>query len=300
MNSTPLSFRNLLGALLLSALALSARAQLISNTTAVQTNGGAFTTNTRDTFGGSGVLSFAGSVATSFVNVNAQGATMPGMVSSRTFGTAGVANGSSEQSVTSRANVTYGDSLTVTGAPDGTTGIFSASFSVTQLVDYSVVGLGSAITQGPYTATIGMGDAVQTFTLTLAAVSGAPTLLESTFPQNSLVTLNTPFVYGTPFSLSLSLEGQAHTAAGGGGATGLSSIDITTALYWAGGARAADSDGHALPFSLSAASGLDYNRSYAPGGISPVPEPATYGIATAVLLCGLILRRRQSVGERSS
>lgn len=76
------------------------------------------------------------------------------------------------------------------------------------------------------------------------------------------------------FSATLQSEGNYF------GTRGTAEVDGYHSLYWGGISQVLDQNGHAITFSISSNSGIDYSRS-----LAPVPEPETW----AMLLAGLSL-----------
>lgn len=89
-----------------------------------------------------------------------------------------------------------------------------------------------------------------------------------------------PFTFGQEFGIDMSFSATLQSEGNYFGTRGTAEVDGYHSLYWGGISQVLDQNGHALTFSISSNSGIDYSRS-----LAPVPEPETW----AMLLAGLSL-----------
>lgn len=112
---------------------------------------------------------------------------------------------------------------------------------------------------------------------------------------NTTVWFAVPMVYGQAFDLGVfALASTGQLAAGGQQVANTSGVSFGHTFAWGGKGYLLSGNQHVPNFSLSAATGLNYDQAYA----SPVPEPTTLAMALAGLGWLGLRRRAQQPGLR--
>ncbi|GEM_PF-5081424 len=104
---------------------------------------------------------------------------------------------------------------------------------------------------------------------------------------SGLFAVDIPFIFGSPFILTLEVSGQTNagigaTSPGPGGAS--ASFDLAHSIDW-GGISSVTSNGVAVPYSLTSESGFDWSMSQIP--TTSVPEPSSW----ILVAFGVVVRR---------
>lgn len=120
-------------------------------------------------------------------------------------------------------------------------------------------------------------------------VSGSTQAIDSIL--GDFFTVRVPFASAVDLAISLVLLTDAQNDGPGFG-----TADAFHSAYWGGIVAVRDSDLNIVPFSVTSASGTDYRRSFVPGEVPTVPEPATL----SMLCCGFafLLNRRVRRGRQ--
>ena len=180
------------------------------------------------------------------------------------------------------SNASFSDYLTFVGQPAGTPGMLAFDVLLRGAETTSGAGpWGYASAQWQFDLRVD-GQPFQAYrsaTLAVNPSDGFTFTLVDSGDAFSLHRYEVPIVFGSPVSLSASLEGHAsaHVQVFGADSSFEAGYDLARSAYW-GGIASVTVDGEAVAFGVSAASGTDYRSS-----LIPVPEPAS----AALLLLGL-------------
>ena len=141
-----------------------------------------------------------------------------------------------------------------------------------------------------------LGRTVDTGTPNYAFASGGqanqvPGDYQETINQN--LTISVDFTFGTSFDMMLRALASANLSGVGdsllGGSSGIS--DFYSTIYWAGVQSVTVGGTPISGYTLSAASGTNYNQSFAP--VNPVPEPGSLSLLAVAVAAVLWSSRRK-------
>lgn len=192
----------------------------------------------------------------------------------------------------STSNAGFSDSLTISAAGmEGKRGTVTFGFSLdwNALQEHDAAGWSNVTTSfSVFASNIAGGGANHSFRLYQADTSGNSATYTAYNDGKYVDTaapleITIPFYFGYAFSLDVSLLASA-----GGGGNGVfvgswsSMMDASHSAYWTGVKGFTSETTLTNPWTLTSASGTDYNRSFRPA--QDVPEPGSIALLTAGLL----------------